>query len=331
VDAEARWNDDEAHLHDAAPGGFIAFLAGGTGAAPGLSTQIDRPGHPGKVIIHPLVERHDSAAYVTADNGGVPDPAKAAYVVKTPPYAAHPDPGHTLVLPRGAGGWRLSGMPIYPGTFILLNRTPDVTLAVPRRPDDELQIYAIHESTHFLDPDAFTPIQSYKTEFRAYWMDGRFGPPELPTAPNPGDLTAEFDPTIAPPGPKSPRANRIFHETYDNPVLYPYCKPNYDNNTNHFREQVDSYLVPDGINLILARQVDRLRALFSGGVGASFAAFRTQVRRFFGVGPPPVGGALNADEKDFITRSRAWRDTVDNLAGATGPQKATLKTDMGIP
>jgi hypothetical protein len=222
-------------------------------------------------------------------------------------------------------------MAIYPGTFILLSRTPDVTMGVPRRPDDDLQTLAVHESTHFLDPDAITPIQSYKTEFRAYWMDGRFGPPDLPTAPNPGDFAAEFDPTIPPPGPKSPRANKIFHETYDDPVLYPYCKPNYDANTNHFREQVDSYLVPDGINLILSRQLDRLRSRFNAGLGASFATFRTQVLAFFGAGPPPAGGALSPDEKDFISRSRAWRDTVDNLAGATSGQKATLKNDMGIP
>jgi hypothetical protein len=331
ADAQTAWTDDEAHLHSAAPGGFIAFLAAGAGAAPGLSGQIDRPGHPGKVIIHPMVERHDSAAYVAAEHGGVPNPSQAAYVVKTPPYHPHPDPAHTLVLGRGAGGWRLSGMAIYPGTFILLSRTPDVTMGVPRRPDDDLQTLAVHESTHFLDPDAITPIQSYKTEFRAYWMDGRFGPPDLPTAPNPGDFAAEFDPTIPPPGPKSPRANKIFHETYDDPVLYPYCKPNYDANTNHFREQVDSYLVPDGINLILSRQLDRLRSRFNAGLGASFATFRTQVLAFFGAGPPPAGGALSPDEKDFISRSRAWRDTVDNLAGATSGQKATLKNDMGIP
>jgi hypothetical protein len=204
-------------------------------------------------------------------------------------------------------------------------------MGVPRRPDDDLQTLAVHESTHFLDPDAITPIQSYKTEFRAYWTDGRFGPPNLPTAPNPGDFAAEFDPTIPPPGPKSPRANRIFREIYDDTVLYPYCKPNYDANTNHFREQVDSYLVPDGINLILSRQLDRLRSRFDVGVGAGFATFRTQVRAFFGVGPPPPGGALSPDEKDFISRSRAWRDMVDNLAGATSAQKATLKNDMGIP
>ena len=86
VDAETAWTDDEAHLHDAASGGFIAFLARAAGAAPGLSDQINRPGHPGKVIIHPMVDRHDSAAYVALVNSGVPDPSKAAYVVKTPLY-----------------------------------------------------------------------------------------------------------------------------------------------------------------------------------------------------------------------------------------------------
>jgi hypothetical protein len=50
-----------------------------------------------------------------------------------------------------------------------------------------------------------------------------------------------------------------------------------------------------------------------------------------GVGPAPPGGVLSAADRDSITNSRAWRDRVDNLAGATAPQKATLKTDMGIP
>jgi hypothetical protein len=235
-----------------------------------------------------------------------------------------------VVLGTGAGGWTVSGVAAYPGTFILLDRTPDVTFATPRRPDDELQIYAIHEATHFLDPGAVTPIQQYRTEFRAYWMDGRFGPPTKALAP-PGQFDARFDPTIPPPGPKSPRANRIFRETYDNPVLYPFCKPNYDANTGHFREQVDAYLVPDGINLILSAQLDNLQARFAAGIGASFAIFRTGVQGFFGVGPPPPGGKLSPAERAFVKQSRAWRDQVDGLAGATGPQKATLKTDMGIP
>ena len=80
------------------------------------------------------------------------------------------------------------------------------------------------------------------TEFRAYWTDGRFGPPNSAL----GAFSAEFDPIIAPPGPKSPRANRIFNEVYDDTRLYPWCMPACDQNTNHFREGVNAMLVPPG-------------------------------------------------------------------------------------
>ena len=332
VDAETAWNDDEAQLHD--PAGFIGHLAAGVGAAPGLANMIDRPGHPGPIVIHPMVQRHDSAAYVTLENAGTPDPSEAAYLVATPPYAAHPDAPHTMVLPTGAGGFRVEagGHPAYPGRFILLSRTPDVTLGVPRRSDAEVEIVAIHEATHFMDPTTgATPFEQYLVEFRAYWMDGRFGPPNLAVPVSPDHFRAEFDPREEPPGPKSPRAKAIFRLMYDDPKLYPFCKPNYDANTNRFREKVDSYLVPDGINLILSPQLEALRVRFTAGVGPSFAIFRAGVRAFFGVGPPPPGGVLSGPEQDFVTQSRAWRDQVDALAGATGAQKALLKTDMKIP
>jgi hypothetical protein len=331
LQAETRWTQDEAHLHSAA--GFIASLIAAGGAAAGLAGNIRTAANPaGQVIIHPMIQRHDSAAYVAAQNAGVPNPRQAAYLITTPPYSPHPDPNHTIVLGTGAGGWRIQGgHPAYAGTFILLSRTPDVTLAVPRRPDAELQTYAVHESTHFMDRGHGPgPIEQYKTEFRAYWMDGRFGPPDQ-AAGGPGGFDAVFDATIRPPGPKSPRANRIFHETYDAPRLYPYCQPNYDANTNHFREEVDSYLVPDGINLILGARLESLRIQFLAGIAGNFAVFRTQVQGFFGVGAAPAAGVLSAAEKTFITQSRAWRDQVDNLVGATPAQKAQLKTDMGIP
>jgi hypothetical protein len=325
--AEARWNADEAHLHSAAAGGFVHFLAGAGGAAAGLANLIDRPGHPGPIIIHPMVQRHDSSAYVAAENAGVPDPSKAAYVIKTPPYLPHPDPAHTIVLPVGAGGWRIPANPAYPGAFILLSRTPDVTLGLPRRPDDELQIYAVHESTHLMDRPGAGPFEDYKTEFRAYWNDGRFGPPNQAVPASPDEFAAEFDPTTPTPGPKSRRANRIFHEMYDDPVLYSFCQPNYDGNVGGFRDQVDSYLVPDGVNLILSAHLEDLRTRFAVGVPAGFPAFRTMVQGFFG----PPAPTLSAGERAYVKRSRAWRDLVDNLAGATAPEKATLKADMGIP
>jgi hypothetical protein len=285
-----------------------------------------------------MVQRHDSAAYVTAANGGTPDPSQSAYVISTPPYAPFPDP-NTLVIGTGAGGWTIGGHPPYSGSFILLSRTPDVTLGVPRRDDSELQIYAVHEASHAMDRNVGAgPFESYKTEFRAYWMDGRFGDPAVATSGEPAEFDANLTDgsggavTI---GPKSARANAIFRLQYNDPILYSYCRPNYDQNTNHFREQVDSYLVPDGINLNLSERVEALRALFAAGVsiGTGFAVFRTQVQGFFGIAPAPApsGGALSAPDIAYIRGSRAWRDTVNGLSGASSTQKAQLMTDMGIP
>jgi hypothetical protein len=273
-----------------------------------------------------MVQRHDSAAYVTAENGGTPDPSRSAYVISTPPYAAHPDP-NTLVIATGAGGWSIPGHAPYAGSFILLSRTTDVAAGTVRG-DGVLQILAIHEAVHEMDrvPGA-APFDQYKREFRAYWMDGRFGDPLVAS----NGFPAAFDPATPTPGPKSPRANQVFRLQYDDPILYPYCKPNYDANTNHFREEVDSYLIPDGVNLNISGPVDALRAHLVAGMAAGFAAFRTGVQSFFGIGAAPPGGVLTAGDRTYIAGSRTWRELVDNLAGASGPQKTTVKADMGIP
>jgi hypothetical protein len=331
--AETAWNDDETYLH----GAFLSFLTSQGGAAAGLAGLVRTAANPtGQIQIHPMVQRHDSAAYVTAANGGTPDPSQSAYMISTPPYAPFPDP-NTLVIATGAGGWTIGSHPPYTGSFILLSRTPDVTMGVARRPDSELQIYAVHEASHAMDRNVGAgPFEQYKTEFRAYWMDGRFGNPAVAIS----GLPAVFDANLTDAsggavtiGPKSARANAIFRLQYDDPILYPYCKPNYDQNTNHFREQVDSYLVPDGINLSLSERVEALRALFAAGVPATtgFAAFRTQVRGFFGTGTAPLGGALSPGDIAYVRGSRAWRDTVNGLVGASSTQKAQLMTDMGIP
>jgi hypothetical protein len=330
--AETVWNDDETFLH----GAFLGVLTANGGAAAGLAGLVRTAANPtGQLQIHPMVQRHDSAAYVALANGGTPDPSQSAYVISTPPYAPFPDP-NTLVIATGAGGWTIPSHAPYSGSFILLSRTPDVTLGVPRRGDDAVQTVAIHEASHAMDRNVgSSPFESYKTEFRAYWMDGRFGDPAVATSGSPAVFDANLTDasggavTI---GPKSARANAIFRLQYDDPILYPYCKPNYDQNTNGFREQVDSYLTPDGINLNLSERVEALRVLFAGGVSAGFSAFRTQVQGFFSIAPAPApsGGALSADDINYVRGSRAWRDTVNGLAGATSTQKAQLMTDMGI-
>ena len=55
------------------------------------------------------------------------------------------------------------------------------------------------------------------------------------------------------------------------------------------------------------------------------------MRAFFGIGAAPTGGALSPDDITYVRSSRAWRGTVNGLAGASSTEKAQLITDMGIP
>ena len=106
---------------------------------------------------------------------------------------------------------------------------------------------------------------------------------------------ATYDPTLTPPGPKSPRARAIFETLYGS-VTYPAMKSAYDNNTDGFRDEVDNTLVPDGINLILSGPLAELRRV----IETSFRFFlRSRVQAFMGVGAPPAapGAVLSPAER----------------------------------
>jgi hypothetical protein len=138
-----------------------------------------------------------------------------------------------------------------------------------------------------------------------------------------------FRPELPPPGPKSCRARAIFSQQLYGNTTYPFVKPAYDNNTAGFRDAVDNYLVPDGINLIVSVRLEALRALIEAFTGAGFATLRTRVQGFMGVGAAPAVGVLSADERNEVQRNRAWRNLVDR--NFTPPQRALLKADLGIP
>jgi hypothetical protein len=265
--------------------------------------------------------------------GGVPtpDPDQTAYFILAP-YGPHPDPTHSFVDVAGAGGFQLPSFPGIAGRLIVVNRTPDPSTNVKDAVGETI-LLAIHEAVHALDEivGPASDIEQYRTEFRAYWTDGRHGPPDQAIVPGQPELDARFDPSLPPPGPKSPRARKIFSDELYGSVTYPWVKPNYDRNINQVREQVDAYLVPDGINLILSRRLEALRLLINAGVTPNFATFRGRVQAFFGAGvaPAPAVGVLDAGERDYIRGSRAWRDLVDAKVGPAN--RAMIKTDMGIP
>jgi hypothetical protein len=286
----------------------------------------------GSIRLLPFLLRHDSAAYVTAANSGTPNPRRAAYFAAAT-YGAHPDQ-NTFV--ADVGGAAYAGPNI-----VVVGRTTRLT-PLQQRSDDEMQLLAVHEGVHALDITAATTsasrtdLERYKMEFRAYWTDGRYGPPTLADCSSySGGGRCEdaiFNPFIIPatPGPKSDRARAIFDEQLYGSNLYPFVKPAYDDNVGGFREAVDRYLVPEGINLLISHRMESLRALIAAGPTPNFAALQTGVEGFYSIGPAPAAGPLQPNEVDVIQRSRTWRELVEN--SVTNPMDPnTLKGIMGIP
>lgn len=314
--AEASAHNDRLWLNDLNPGGFLHAMTAAGGTAARLAAAV----HAGTIILQPLTIRHDSDAVVTAARGG-PDPNSTAYFAGDT-YANAPNTG-TFVAAAGAAAWSRLGGVLATATphMVAVNRTKDVSI-LSRRAAAELILLTVHESTHALDLQV-TPAtaleQQYKTEFRAYWNDGRFNA-----------KASTFDPTMTPPGPRAPRARAIFEQMYGSPT-YPFMKPAYDGDPA-FRVMVDNFLFPDGINVILSSRLDVLQGLVSAGTVGGVAAFRNKVRAFVGLGPnpPPPGGILDAGERAAIRSSRTWRDLLDALV-ATPAERAAIKSDLGIP
>lgn len=315
---------DNAHFHDTSATGLLGIMTARGSVAANVAAAITA----GRITLRPLTVRHDSAAYVTAKTGA-PNPAMVGYFIGTNYTLPASDP-NSFAGVAGAAAFSIGGA----SGNIVINRTTDV-VASTRRPNDEIIMLAVHEAVHALDirPGAGTDIERYKTEFRAYWMDGRYGPPERGTC-TPGDgpqcRNTAMNPSMTPPGPKSPRARAIFDGLYGS-VTYPFVKPAYDNNTGGFRDEIDNYLVPDGINLIVSLRLEELRRIIAAGVGL-FPSFRNKVKAFMGIGPPPAapGGVLTSDERGAIARSRAWRALVESSV-SNAAQRRLIKTDLGIP
>ena len=313
---------DHHHLHDNSASGLLGKMTAQGGVAANAARAINA----GQLRIRPLTVRHDSAAYVAAKTGA-PNPALVGYfngVWYLP--AALNDPNSWAGV-AGAGAFTL-------GTGsgeIVMNRTTDVSTKA-KRTDDELITLTIHEGVHAMDiPDSGKPIEEYRAEFRAYWMDGRFGPPDraiCTPADGPDCKDAVYNPKLTPPGPKSDRARAIFEVLYGS-VTYPDFKAAYDNNTDGCREEVDNTLVPDGINLILSGSLSELRKVIEN----SHPWFlRTKVQSFMGIGAPPTapGAVLNADERQQIKSNRAWRDLIETKVSIRS-LRAHILADLGIP
>ena len=318
---------DNAHFHDASAAGLLGKMIAAGGNAARVASAIQS----GMLTLVPLTIRHDSAAFVRRKLGG-PDPSKVGYFAGTSYISLTGD--NSFVDVAGAAAMSMpagSSIAHIGRRLIVANRTTDV-LAGTQRADDVLIMLIVHEAVHALDTRDNSTLEKYKTEFRAYWMDGRFGPPfqsACPAPPN-GCREARFDPTIPLPGPKSPRAKAIFDHLYGS-VTYPFVKPAYDNNEAGFRTEVDNYLIPDGINLLVSERLEVLRGVIESFLGLRFNALRNRVQAFMGaVAPAPAQGVLDAEERAFIANSRAWRALLDRKISSR-TNRTLLKTDLGIP
>lgn len=311
-EAEAAAAADAQHLNDAGSSGLLGKMTAMGGNAKNVAEAIAA----GVIRLRPLTTRHDSAAFVAAAENRA-DPSQHGYFMG----AAYGAPANSFV-----AGATLGGANIAFGE-IIVNRTMDVGTGEQRPDEGKNGIIEIvlHEGVHALDEPAHRPdrsaIESYKAEFRAFWMDGSFGPPDSDTCPTPpGDCrSTAYDPALPAPGPKSPRARKIFEHLFE---VYEFVKPNYDDNVDGFREIVDDYIVPDGINLIVSVRLERLRALIEGWDGTSFPAFAADVLVH-------AATLTTADTRE-IHGNRAWRDLVERKV-RNAAQRAQIETDLGIP
>ncbi len=312
--AEAAAVEDDAFLHDVSPTGLLGQMIAMGGVAKNVADAIA-----GNVIkLRPLTVRHDSAAFVAAVGGGA-DPSKHGFFIGTS-YGPAPDPARSFVDAATLGGRNEAFKDL------VVKRTFDAAAgAAGKVPDEKVIATLVHEGVHSLDAQfwfsASADIENYKTEFRAYWMDGGFGPPDQATCPADADgcFSAEVDPSMPAPGPKSPRARKIFDHLYER---YEFVKPAYDNNVDGFRDKVDNYVAPDGINLLVSMRLENLRMLIDGWPGTGFAVFRAAVL--------VQAAALTAEEKWEIHGNRAWRDLVERKV-RNPAQRARIKADLGIP
>jgi hypothetical protein len=292
--AQQDYND----LNSANPGGVLDQMLNTMGPQERRTAEAIQAGF---IKLEPCLIRPDSAKYLR-NHGGNPRQQVAYLVGHTVVNAAH-----TLVGEPGASAWQWGSFP----NMVFVNYTESLANPATKRPLSDFVPTIIHETVHALDrrPHASYNIERYKTEFRAYWMEGAFN----------SESTA-FDPSLDNMGPKSPRARKIFENLYGSST-YPWVKPLYDANTNHFREKVDAYIVPDGINLINSVRLEHLRAMIEGFSG-TFNTHRTAVQTYY-------NSTCDADDKQEISGNPSWRALVERKYNSS--QQPLIKADLSIP
>jgi hypothetical protein len=266
----------------------------------------------GSLKVQATIVRSDSAQWLKAVPGRGNPATDVAYAIGAVSNA------RTLVGQPNAIGWHWAVF----NDHVFLNLTPNSHNPAVKRLPADITPFLIHEGIHALDQPETNTFERYQTEFRAYWVQG-IG----------AGMSMAFDPNLPEKiGPRSERANAIFKHVYDS-ATYDWVKPAYDNNVGGFRDRVDAYLYPDGINLLLSAHLADLRQeIESFGGGAGFDAKRAAVAAKFGV--------CDAAEKVEIKGNRVWRNLVEQKfpgvappvgGGAPTPRAEQIKAILGIP
>lgn len=282
-------------LNATGAGSYLAEMTASGGQAARLSESI----RAGNVIVEPMLIRADSASFVGAARAQTDVAFAFGHTVI--------DAAHTHVRAPGPDAMRLHRLP----TTLLINLTPTLSSPATKRSPSVVIDKLVHESIHALDYPRVpaNDLERYKTEFRAYWMDGHY------------DVhSTALDPAMSAQGPKSPKSREIFEHLYNSPT-YSYVKRNYDANTNHFREHVNAYVVPDGINLIASPRLDNLRNAIEGYAGAGFPAHSAAVQTLF--------DATNPLDRREIAGNPIWRELV--LGKYASIERSTILTMLRIP
>lgn len=302
-----------------------------TAAGSILATMLTKPGQPartaqaiksGNIKLEPFLIRADSADYIRFHPAaGISPSNRVAYLMGHPAAA---DDDHTFIGVPGADAWRWGK---YPST-LFINLTPSLATPGFRRSNtasglNGLIDLIVHEAVHAVDYTPAGPddnFESYKKEFRAYWASGAYDRrPGVGGAPGPLRSTA-FDPGMDNKGPKSDRARAIFDHLYGSQT-YPFVRPAYDNNTNQFREKVNAYIIPDGINLIVSVRLDNLRRAVEAYTRVGFAAHKARIRDLYAL--------CDADDKREISGNRAWLDLVNSKYPPA--ELKEIKAELHIP
>jgi hypothetical protein len=271
---------DHKELNSSKKGGLLDTMHSNGGQAKRTAEAIDK----GAITLEPLTLRADSSSYVTSKGR---DPQKEMGY-----FAGHSDLAtESVVTGPNAGGMKISTRP----GQVFVNRSLSMATGATN-PISEMMDFVVHESVHLLDerPTPHIPIERYKTEFRAYWMEGSASRDALSTA---------FKPGMSNKGPKTDKARNIFTHLY-NSTTYAYVKQNYDSDSS-FREEVNRYIIPDGINLIVSVRIEGLRKEVQSYDGTKFEDHKKLVNGLYSAAKP--------EDKIEISGNRMWKDLVERI------------------